>query len=380
MQNPGRRWRPPTKFANPPIMNMKMKKEYFVMKKVISLILSVMMIVSLFAGCGSPAAPETTAPAAETNAPETAAPTTAQAETEEAVVYNVAIVQQLDHASLDEIRTAIVAQLQALAEEKGVTVQIQEYNGQNDTTILNQIGAQVVDDKVDMIIPIATLAATCMVTASEGTGIPIVYAAISDPETVGLTGISNVTGTSDALNTPFIIDMMFAVQPDIKTVGLLYSNSEANSATPIAEAKAYLDEKGIAYLEKTGNTSGEVTEAASALVGRVDAVFTPTDNAVMAVEASVAEILNAAGIPHYTGADSFVAAGAFATCGVNYTELGSKTADMAMDILQGGEVPEFHVMDGGIITVNTETAAALNLDYSAFGTMANTVVEVTTGE
>lgn len=380
MQNPGRRWRPPTKFANPLTMNMKMKKEYFVMKKVISLILSVMMIVSLFAGCGSPAAPETTAPAAETNAPETAAPTAAQTEAVETVVYNVAIVQQLDHASLDEIRTAIVAQLQALAEEKGVTVQIQEYNGQNDTTILNQIGAQVVDDKVDMIIPIATLAATCMVTASEGTGIPIVYAAISDPETVGLTGISNVTGTSDALNTPFIIDMMLAVQPDIKTVGLLYSNSEANSATPIAEAKAYLDEKGIAYLEKTGNTSGEVTEAASALVGRVDAVFTPTDNAVMAVEASVAEILNAAGIPHYTGADSFVAAGAFATCGVNYTELGSKTADMAMDILQGGEVPEFHVMDGGIITVNTETAAALNLDYSAFGTMANTVVEVTTGE
>lgn len=350
------------------------------MKKVISLILSVMMIVSLFAGCGSSAAPETTAPAAETNIPETAAPVAAQTEAEETVVYNVAIVQQLDHASLDEIRTAIIAQLQALAEEKGVEVQIQEYNGQNDSTVLNQIGAQVVDDKVDVIIPIATLAATCMVTAAEGTGIPIVYAAISDPETVGLTGIPTVTGTSDALNTPFIMDMMLAVQPDVKTVGLLYSNSEANSATPIAEAKAYLDEKGIAYLEKTGNTSGEITEAASSLVGRVDAVFTPTDNTVMAAEGAVAEILNAAGIPHYTGADSFVAAGAFTTCGVNYTELGSKTADMAMDILQGGEVPEFHVMDGGIITVNTETAAALNLDYSAFSTMANTVVEVTTGE
>ena len=95
---------------------------------------------------------------------------------------------------------------------------------------------------------------------------------------------------------------------------------------------------------------------------------------------AVAASLNEAGIPHYTGADSFVAAGAFATCGINYTELGTYTADMAMDILLGGAVPEFHVMDGGIITVNTETAATLGIDYSAFASMANTVVEVKTGE
>ena len=112
----------------------------------------------------------------------------------------------------------------------------------------------------------------------------------------------------------------------------------------------------------------------------MDAVFTPTDNVVMAAEAAVAEILNGAGIPHYTGADSFVLSGAFTTCGVNYTELGTKTADIAMDILLGGEIGEFVVMDGGIITVNTDTAAALNLDYSAFSAMANTVIEVTTGE
>lgn len=351
-----------------------MKKEYFVMKKVISLILSVVMIAALFAGCGASEAPETT--------PQTAAPTVteASAETAAATVYTVAIVQQMDHASLDEIRNAITAELRALEAENGITIEIEEFNGQNDTTVLNQIGAQVVGDQVDMIIPIATTAAQCMVTAAEGTDIPIVYAAISDPETAGLTGIPTVTGTSDALNTPFIIDMMLSAQPDIQTVGLLYSNSEPNSATPIAEAKAYLDSKGIAYLEKTGNTSGEITEAASSLVGRVDAVFTPTDNVVMGAETAVAEILNAAGIPHYTGADSFVQLGAFTTCGVNYTELGTYTADMAVDILLGGEVPEFHVMDGGIITVNTETAAALNLDYSVFSTMANTVKEVTTAE
>ena len=348
------------------------------MKKVISLVLSVMMMLTMFAGCKASGTAETAAPtAAPTSATtaETAADTTPAAQE-----FNVAIVQQLDHASLDEIRTAIVAQLQAQAEEKGIKVNIQEFNGQNDATVLNQIGAQVVGDGVDLIIPIATLAAQCMVTAADGTDIPIVYAAISDPEAAGLTGLSNVTGTSDALNTAFILDMMLAANPDIKTVGLLYSNSEANSATPIAEAKAYLKEKQIDFVEKTGNTSGEIVEAAASMVGRVDAVFTPTDNVVMAAEVTVAETLNEAGIPHYTGADSFVATGAFATCGVNYTELGTYTADMAMDILLGGAVPEFHVMDGGIITVNTETAATLGIDYSVFASMANTVVEVKTGE
>ena len=378
MYAPGRRWRPQEKPTNPSNNHLTIKKEYFIMKKVISLVLSVMMMLTMFAGCKASGTAETAAPTAaptSSTAAETSADTTPAVQE-----FNVAIVQQLDHASLDEIRTAIVAQLQALAQEKGIKVNIQEFNGQNDATVLNQIGAQVVGDGVDLIIPIATLAAQCMVTAADGTDIPIVYAAISDPEAAGLTGLDNVTGTSDALNTAFILDMMLAANPDIKTVGLLYSNSEANSATPIAEAKAYLQEKQIDFVEKTGNTSGEIVEAAASMVGRVDAVFTPTDNVVMAAEVTVAETLNEAGIPHYTGADSFVATGAFATCGVNYTELGTYTADMAMDILLGGAVPEFHVMDGGIITVNTETAATLGIDYSAFASMANTVVEVKTGE
>ena len=329
------------------------------MKKLISLILTLTMALSLLTACG--ASKEAADSAAKTE-------------------FKVAIIQQLDHSSLDEIRNAINAQLHILAEPTNKTIVIEEYNGQNDTSLLTQISTEVVSDGVDMIIPIATLAAQYAVTAAEGTDIPIVYAAISDPEAAGLTGIPTVTGVSDALNTPFILDMMLAAQPDIQTVGLLYSNSEINSATPIAEAKAYLDDKGIAYLEKTGTTSGEIVEATASLVGRVDAVFTPTDNAVMAAEASVAELLNADGIPHYAGADSFVLSGAFATCGVNYTDLGTKVADMAFDVLMGGEIGDFQIMDGGIITVNTETAKATGVDYSVFSTMAGTVIEVPVAE
>ena len=322
------------------------------MKKFICVMLSILMIAALFAGCG---------------------------EKVDDGVIRIAIVQQLDHSSLDEIRLAAQAQLDKIAAEKGLTIEYKHFNGQNDTSILAQIGSQVVADGYDLILPIATLAAQYSVTAVEGKNIPVVYAAVSDPAGAGLTGFANVTGVSDALNTPFILDMMLAADPDIQTVGLLYSLSEPNSELPIKEAKEYLDAKGIAYIEKTGNTADEVITAASALVGRCDAVFTPTDNAIMNVAPSVAEILMNAGIAHYTGADSFVQAGSFVTCGVNYTDLGAYAATMAMDILLGGEVPAFHVMEGGIITVNTDTAAALGLDYSVFSTMGQ-IVEVTTAE
>lgn len=292
--------------------------------------------------------------------------------------YTIAIVQQVEHSSLDEICQAVQDELDALAEKNDITIEYKVFNGQGDTTTLNQIGTQVMADGYDAIIPIATLAAQCMVNAADGTDVPVIYAAISDPAEAGLEGIANVTGTSDALNAEFILDMMLAENPQVKTVGLLYSNSEPNSATPIAQAKAYLDEKGIAYVEKTGNTNDEILSATASLVGQVDAVFTPTDNVVMTAAAAVAEQLTAAGIPFYAGADSFVRDGAFATCGVNYTELGAYTADMALEVLQTGDVPEYHVMEGGIITVNTETAAALGLDTSVFDSMASSVVEVTT--
>ena len=323
------------------------------MKKLIFVMLTIMLTLSLFSGCGAKA---------------------------DDGVINVAIVQQLDHSSLDEIRQAVEAELDKIAAEKSLTIEYKHFNGQNDTTILGQIGAQVASENYDVIIPIATLAAQYMVTATEGMDTPIIYAAVSDPAGSGLTGYPNVTGVSDALNTQQIMDMMFKIDPGIECVGLLYSNSEPNSEKPISEAKAYLDGKGIAYIEKTGTNADEVITAASALVDRCDAVFTPTDNAIMNVAPSVAEILNKAGIPHYTGADSFVQAGSFTTCGVNYTELGTYTAGVAMDIVLGGDVGEFVVMDGGIITVNTATAKALNLDYSVFSSMANTVIEVTTAE
>ena len=142
------------------------------MKKLICVLISVFMIVSLFAGCGSAADDGKT---------------------------RVAIVQQLDHSSLDEIRLAIEAQVKAQLPD----AEIEVYNGQNDASLLNQIGTEIASGNFDIVIPIATLAAQTMVTALDGNDLPVVYAAVSDPASAGLTGIPTVTGVSDALNTPF---------------------------------------------------------------------------------------------------------------------------------------------------------------------------------
>ena len=344
---------------------------------------SLLVVLSLaLTACGSGASASTPAPAA------TAETTTTTAETADAApvegkTYKVAVVKQLDHASLDEIANAITTQFDALAAKNGVTIDYGTvYSGQNDQTVLQQIASQALSDKVDVIVPIATLAAVTMTAAASDTKTPVVYAAISDPEAAELTGIDYVSGTSDALNTTVIMDMMFAANPGIKTVGLLYSKSEANSEKPIAEAKKYLDAKGIAYVEANGNTNDEIIQAASSLIGqKVDAIFTPTDNVVMAAELAIAQMFAEAKIPHYTGADSFVRNGAFATCGVNYTELGKKTADIAFEAMISGmgKLEDYYLMDGGIVTVNSETAGLLGLSSDVFKPFGE-VTEVTTTE
>lgn len=350
-------------------------------KKAVSILLTMAMTAAALSGCGSTAEESTDSTQSTENTEETSAGDTA-ADESEGSAYKVAVVKQMDHASLDEIANAVCEELDQLAQDNGVTIEYEVYSGQGDQSVLNQIGTQVIADGVDAVIPVATLAAQVMAVCAEETQTPVVYAAISDPEAAEMTGIDYVTGTSDALNTEFILDMMLAQNPDVQKVGLLYSLSEANSETPIAEAKAYLDEKGIAYEEMTGNTNDEVIAAASALIADgVDAVFTPTDNVIMAAELAIYEDLAEAGIPHYTGADSFVRNGAFATCGVNYTDLGHETADLAYEAITAGMdgMEDYYLMDGGIITVNTETAGMLGADYSMFSEMGE-VVEVTTTE
>ena len=327
------------------------------MKKIFKLFLCIILAISLF-GCNN------------------------QTNNNDESIYNVAIIKQLDHPSLEEIANAIASQLEKLSKENNIKIKYIIDSGNNDPTTLQQYASSYLSNKIDVIVPIATLAAQTMVSACQGSDTKIIYAAISDPEGAQLVNLDNVSGTSDALNTKQIMDMMFTINPNIKNVGLLYSQSEVNSEKPIKDAKTYLDNKGIKYIDATGNNDSEVAQAVSSLIASgVDAIFTPTDNVIMASEITTAEKLIAAGIPHYTGADSFVRNGGFVTCGVNYTDLGYKTADLVVEALLNGmnNLEDYYVMEGGFITVNTETAKALNIDYSSLSNYGS-IIEVETTE
>ena len=345
------------------------------MKKLTALAAASALTLSL-AACGGGTATNTQ------SSNESTAPTGGVTETSASAI-RVAVVKQMDHASLDEIANAITARLDEIAAETGTPIEYEVYSGQNDQTVLRQLGDQAIADGVSVLIPIATTAAQVMTVCAEETQTPVVFAAISDPAAADLTGFDYVTGTSDALDTNLIMDMIFAQNPDAAKIGLLYSLSEPNSSTPISDAKAYLDAKGVSYVEATANTNDEVIAAASSLIADgVDAIFTPTDNIIMSAELAIYEDLIEAGIPHFTGADSFVRNGAYATCGVNYTDLGAQTADLAYQAVMEGmsDMEDFYQVAGGIITVNTETAEALGLDYSVFESMGEVVPVTTTLE
>ena len=374
-----------------------MKNVKFV-KKALAMVLAAAMSLSL-AACGSGAASSASAASAADSAPaatvpateETQASTAGETTANEGTVYKVGIVKYVDDASLDQIESAIQAELDAKGQELGVTFDYADYtkNGQADSTTLNQIASDLVADNVDVIIPIATPAALIMQTATEENQIPVVFSAVSDPVSAGLVESldapgSNVTGTSDALNVEAIIDLMLAANPDMKKLGLLYDQGQDSSKTPIASAEAYCQEKGIEVVEKTGTTNDEIALAADALIAAgVDAVFTPTDNTVMTAELAIYEKFVDAKIPHYGGADSFALNGAFCGYGVNYVTLGTATADIVVDILVNGADPAatpVQIMSSGIAMVNTDTAEAIGLDYSAFNDLCEEVKETVTQE
>ena len=295
------------------------------------------------------------------------------ADTEGKDAYKVGIIQYVDDASLNQIESNIEKELDAKAQELGVIFDYKDYtyNGQADATTLNQIATELIEEKVDVIVPIATPTAQIVQSATEENQIPVVFSAVSDPVGAKLVSTmdapgANITGTSDALNTNTIMDIMCAVDSDIDYVGLLYSKSEDASTQAIADAKSYLDAKGIKYVEKTGTTTDEVASAADALVAEgVDAVFTPTDNTIMTAELAIYEKFTEAKIPHYAGADSFALNGAFLGYGVDYSNLGVETADMVVDILVNGKEPKsmaVQTFDNGLATINTDTCAAVGLD------------------
>lgn len=362
-------------------------KKTSLIKKITAGVLSMALFLSL----GACAKKDTPPPAGPTSTTVTKVPDGGSETT--GATYKIGICNYVDDASLNQIVENIQSQLQALGEEKGVTFDVSYDNCNADAAVMNQIIADFIASEVDLMIGVATPVAMAMQAATEDNKIPVVFSAVSDPVSAGLVETleapgANLTGTSDYLDTNAIMNLIFAADPDVEKIGFLYDQGQDSSATPIAHAKEYLDSKGIAYVERTGTTNDEVMLAADALIADgVDAVFTPTDNTIMTAELAIYETFTKAGIPHYTGADSFALNGAFLGYGVDYANLGVETANMVSSILVDGKDPAslpVLTFDNGTATVNTETCAALGLDYDeiekAFAPLCTKVQQITTAE
>ena len=283
--------------------------------------------------------------------------------------YTIGVIQLTEHSALDAANKGFVEALK----KSGLNVKFDQQNAQNDQSACQTISSKFVSDGVDLIYAIATPAAQAAAAAT--TDIPIVGCAITDYAASGLVQDNdkpgtNVTGASDLTPVAEQLEMMQKVLPDVKKVGLLYCTAESNSDVQIKAAKAELDKLGIEYADFTVSSSNEIQSVVESAVGKVDALYSPTDNTIAAGAAQVGQICKENKLPFIAGEEGMCNAGGLFTLSINYKDLGSAAGKMAIKILKGEAKPEDmpieHLSTKDLVVVkNDEMAEAIGVDLSA---------------
>lgn len=277
----------------------------------------------------------------------------------------IAVVQPLTHTSLNQIRDTIIAELEA----SDIDFEIITKNAEGDSAALSTILENVKNDGVDILVPIATNTAQSAKMVFDDAGVPVVFAAVSDPVAAGLTGddCGFITGVSNNIPAAEIVNLISDFQPDYKLIGFLYTSSETNSVSTINAAKAYCDANGIAYEEVSIANLSELQTAVETLISKgVDALYTGNDNSIASAMSTYIDVAYEYGIPVYCGADSMVADGGFATIGVDYVQLGGQVADI-VERIAGGEQPEdipYETLADYARFVNMQAAERIGMDIS----------------
>ena len=327
------------------------------MKKSLAAVVAVMTAIALTAcsGSGSTESAENT---------ETTESTEASGDE-----YKIGILQLTQHPALDKSNEGFIAAL----DDAGISYTVDQQNASGDQPTCQTIAEKLVNDGNDLIYAIATPAAQAVAGMTKD--IPVVISAVTDPAESGLVADNaapggNVTGASDLTPVADQISLLKQLIPDAKTVGVLYCSAESNSAIQAQMAKEACEANGLEAVDFTVSSTNEIQTVVESMVGKVDAIYAPTDNTIANGMATVAMIANDNGLPVICGESGMVESGGLATYGIDYYQLGYMAGEMAVDILVNGtnpgDIPVGYLSaDKCEFAVNEETAAKLGIDVSS---------------
>lgn len=324
------------------------------MKRIIVTTLSMVLVASTLTGCGIKDDRDNTV-----------------ASSGKDKVYKIGISQLVEHAALDASYQGFVDGLKEAGYEDGVNIQLDFQNAQNDQSNCNTIAAKFVNDKVDLILAIATPAAQAAANATKD--IPILVTAVTDPAAASIVDTNelpggNVTGTSDLTPVKEQMSLLLEIVPNAKKVALLYTSSEVNSKIQIDIAAEEAKKLGLETIEATISNTNEIQQVVQSLVGKVDAIYAPTDNLIASSMSTVALVTEPNNIPVICGEEGMVKQGGLATYGISYYNLGKQTALQAVKILEGSgnpaTMPIEYLKDVSLF-INTESADRMGITIPA---------------
>ncbi len=293
------------------------------------------------------------------------------AKPKKAKTIKIGVIQLVEHSALDANYKGFVDGLAEAGYVDGENIKIDYQNAQGEQANCVTIAQKFVNGKSDLIFAIATPAAQAAANLTRK--IPILISSVTDPESANLVKSNtapggNVTGTSDLTPCAAQMELIKKLVPNAKTVGMLYCSSEQNSHFQIKLAEEACDKLGLKYVEATVSNSNEIQQVTQSLCGKVDVIYSPTDNMIAAGMPLVGQVALENKIPVIVGEEGMCRAGGLATYGINYYELGKQTAKMAVKILKGEAKPAtmpIEYLDTCDFVVNEDTAKVLGIEIPA---------------
>lgn len=282
--------------------------------------------------------------------------------------YKIGIIQYVSHPSLDNCYNGIMKAINASENADKITVDRQIGSDSAADSDCATYAANMVSQGYDMIIAIATPAASAAFAATEGTDIPVIFCAVSDPVAVELVESMEhpgdlCTGTSDVLDMEAHVNMIQAFLPEVKTIGVVYTTSEANSITQLGNLKNVCDARGISVEAIGIQNDADIPAAAQAVAEKADCFLNFTDNKVVNNLSVLLEASNTAKIPIFGSEEEQVKNGCAASMSIDYVALGEITGEMALDVFNGADVKTMAVKTTSDATpvINSKVLSELNI-------------------